>query len=359
MGPEPPSPGAPDPYAPPADTPTSARGAPSRLLAFALSLFAAGAGQFYKGRARRGAGWLALAVGMPVVGAVLPAASRAGLFGLAFALFALVALARPLSAIDAVRIAPRADGHRPDALRVGAAFAIALGLIVGSALVTRRFLLEAFTIPSGSMTPTILVGDHVFVDKTAKAFHRGRPVVFRFPEHAEQDFVKRVVATGGDRLEMREGHPWINGWEVPHCAVGQATVPDERGPRKGDVVLEYLGGEAYLTFLDAGASGGAGEGSWVVKAGEAFVLGDNRRNAYDSRSWFGGVGGGVPAANALGEPIVVWLSVTRKGGLEWSREGHVLARPTLPRAWSALEPDLARCLASRPPREATEPPPPR
>ncbi len=347
----------PQPYAAPAP---AARHAPSRALAFLLSLFAAGTGQLYVGRTRRAVGWLALAaLGPPVVGTLLPAASRAGLLLFALLVFAVPLLARPLSAFDTLGLALPPDGRRPTAVVVVVAFGVSFGVMVASPFVTRTFLVEAFKIPSGAMMPTLLVGDHVFVDKTATALHRGRPAVFRFPENTAQDFVERVVAIGGDRLEMRDGRPWINGWEVPHCVVGRGTLPDGPGEKEkeGEVVVEYLEGEAYVTFLDGSSPPGA-DGPWTVKEGEAFVLGDNRRKSHDSRYWFDGAGGGVPQRLILGEPFVIWLSVSDSGA-DLSRSGRRLAEPTLPPTLRALRPALERCLAGRPSRESTVPPQPR
>src|SRR5207249_5880382 len=106
--------------------------------------------------------------------------------------------------------------------------AIIMALVL--ALFIRTFIVQAFKIPSGSMIPTLQVGDHIFVNKftygpaipwTKKRFwtamppRRGDVMVFAFPEHPEQDFIKRVIVIPGDKLEAKNGHPWINGWEVP------------------------------------------------------------------------------------------------------------------------------------------------
>jgi signal peptidase I len=329
-----------------------------RVVAFFLSLFAVGVGQIFLGRTRRGLYWFAFGVlGAPLVALVAPAASRAGFFGVAFAALFVTLLARPLSAVDAVAITPKPDVH-PRGLMIGAAFIASLLLVVVSALVTRIFLLEAFKIPSGSMTPTVVVGDHVFVDKKVKTFRRGQLVVFQFPERLDQDFVKRAIAIEGDRIEMRDRHPWINGWEVPHCAVGPASFPksDEPGDYSGELFVEFLGGEAYLTLVDPNGLD-TNRGPWTVPPGEAFVLGDNRDNAHDSRMWNGGLGGTVPRDLIRGEPFIVWLSIKPGGGIDGSRFAHVLERPILPKALSSLEPELAHCLATRPTLAATIPPP--
>src|SRR5581483_6632884 len=103
---------------------------------------------------------------------------------------------------------------------------ITLAVVV--ALTLRAFVVEAFKIPSGSMIPTLQVGDHIFVNKfsygpaiplthkrlwTNMPPKRGDVMVFAYPEHPEQDFIKRVITIGGDKLEAKNGHPVINGWD--------------------------------------------------------------------------------------------------------------------------------------------------
>jgi signal peptidase I len=115
---------------------------------------------------------------------------------------------------------------------------------IAVALALRAFVVEAFKIPSGSMIPTLQVGDHIFVNKfifgpaipwtharvwTRMPPKRGDVIVHAFPEHPEQDFIKRVIAIPGDKLEARNGHPWINGWEVPSCSVGLYSYTQARG----------------------------------------------------------------------------------------------------------------------------------
>jgi signal peptidase I len=185
-------------------------------------------------------------------------------------------------------------------------------------------------------------------------------MVFAFPEHPEQDFIKRVIALPGDKLEARNGHPILNGWEVPSCKVGQWSYNDFDSPitrHEGDLFVEYLGDESYLTFYDR-ASGAflENQGPYLAKPGEVWVMGDNRNNSHDSRMWFGGQGGGVPYENIRGRALFVWLSVS-DNGIDWSREGApVMGRPRLPPSAKDLEPQLEKCLKSRP--SVTNPPPP-
>jgi signal peptidase I len=254
-------------------------------------------------------------------------------------------------------------------------YAEAILMAVAVAFTLRTFVVEAFKIPSGSMIPTLMVGDHIFVNKfsygpaipfthtrlwTSMPPKHGDVMVFAFPEHPEQDFIKRVIAVEGDKLEARGGHPIINGWEVPSCRLGTWTYNDYDSPitrHEGDLYLEYLGDESYLTFYDR-ASGAFPElqGPYFAKSGEVWVMGDNRNNSHDSRMWFGGRGGGVPFENIRGRALFVWLSVS-DNGMDWSREGApVMGRPRLPPAAKGLEPQLEQCMKNRP--AVTNPPPP-
>jgi signal peptidase I len=261
-----------------------------------------------------------------------------------------------------------------------------IGVAVAVALLLRVFVIEAFKIPSGSMIPTLQIGDHIFVNKMAYGPivpwtrlrlspslppKRGDVMVFEFPEKRDQDFIKRVIALPGDRLEVKDGHPILNGWAVPSCAVGSYTYHegDSIVTRRAEMAVEYLEDKAYLTVYERTFSSGAGEtqGPYFVKPGEVWVLGDNRNNSHDSRSWFGGRGGGVPYENIKGRAMFVWLSIDPSiqgfwGSITraWGRIGtRVLGPPTPP---PNLPPNLIdaihQCVEKRPPLTATTPPAP-
>jgi len=252
-----------------------------------------------------------------------------------------------------------------------------IGVAMLVAILLRAFVVEAFKIPSGSMLPTLQIQDHIFVNKLTYGPvipfldyrvlpnlppKRGDIIVFEFPDpnpHAEkQDFIKRAIAFEGDELLVEGGHPIINGWRVPHCRVGTYQFDEGSGfgAKRGELYMEFLGDYSYLTlFEDHGSTGR--QGPYRVKAGETWVLGDNRNNSSDSRAWYGGRGGGVPDANVKGRAMFVWLSFGSNADVTWDRIfTNVMGRPRLPKgAPDDLLQGIERCLSQRP--EQTLPPP--
>lgn len=278
-----------------------------------------------------------------------------------------------------------------------------IAIAIAVALLLRAFVVEAFKIPSRSMVPTLAVGDHIFVNKfafgptipwTHKRIlsrlppNRGDVVVFQFPEHPDQDFIKRVVAIPGDHLEAVDGRPIINGWAVPQCKLGPYSYMEGDGPfglHEGELFLEYLESEPYLAFYDrmmmsplqrqrckadVDCPGGRGcleglcgeyQGPYEVKPDEVWVMGDNRNNSHDSRGWFEGRGGGVPYANIRGRALWVWMSFTPTGDFAWDRIGiSVMGHPRLPRPHDpALDAKIASCLKLLRSLPTTTPPHPK
>ena len=269
-------------------------------------------------------------------------------------------------------------------------YAESIGIAVAVALVLRAFVVEAFKIPSGSMIPTLMIGDHIFVNKFTygplipwtdqRLFprlppSRGDVMVFKFPENKEQDFIKRTIAVPGDTLEAINGRPVINGWLVPHCHVG----PYRYEGRQAELFVEFLGEKSYFTLYDTnpdetmcvanddctpgstcrGGICGMLQGPFKVAADEAWVMGDNRNNSHDSRSWRGGLGAGVPFDHIKGRAMFVWMSFGPGGGIAQDRLFvNVMGRPKLPGAHEALQDGLDKCLRERPPVSETTPPPP-
>jgi len=331
---------------------TRPEGSKNRVVAAVLGLVAPGLGQVYVGHTIRGVVWAAL----PLVAYALFVAfarepSSMTVLG---ALGGSVLVAYVGACVDAALISPAR--HRPASTAAVVAFAVApIAIAPVVAMVTRALVMEAFKVPSGAMTPTIVVGDHLFVDKTVyrgRAPRRGEVFVFKYPEHPEQDFVKRAIAIGGDTLEVRGGHPFVNGWEVPSCLVGRYRWSDFDGAaHEGDLFVEYLEAEAYLVLLDSSAPGAERQGPYRVDPDETWVLGDNRNNSHDSRMWFGGVGAGVPRSHAKGRARTIWLSPIP------SHQGADLAGDPVPPSPELAAP-LAKCLTTRPSREKATPPPP-
>lgn len=186
----------------------------------------------------------------------------------------------------------------------------ALAVAVAIALVIRTFLFQSFYVPSDSMFPTLLVGDHVFVNKFVygpripfseiqlpglRDPERGEVLVFRLardgtrihpadhrPGLRTETFIKRLVGLPGDEVAMRRGRLVLNGEEVPLEETGE-TFTDSYG-RVFDVLEETVGSCRHR-LLDDPRIPGADMAPLVVPEGRYFFLGDNRDNSYDSRRW--------------------------------------------------------------------------
>ena len=321
----------------------------SRVVAALLSLVAPGVGHAFVGHPLRGAIWL---LGPLVVGLLFVVLVSEPSSGRVFVILGGAIFVGYAGAVVDVLAMP-ARKHRPTSTAAVIAFVVAPILLAPIVAITLRALvIEAFKVPSGAMIPTIAVGDHLFVDKAVyrkRLPKRGEVFVFQYPEHPEQDFVKRAIAIGGDRLEVRGGHPIINGWEVPSCAVGayHYTESVDESAHEGDLFVEFLEASAYLVFFDKQAPSADYQGPYTASAGETWVMGDNRNNSHDSRLWFGGVGGGVGASLVKGLARMIWLSPNA------AHQGADLAGdPVAPSP--ELAAPLAKCLATRPPQ--TTPP---
>jgi signal peptidase I len=238
------------------------------------------------------------------------------------------------------------------------------------ALLLRAVVVEAFKIPSGSMLPTLQIGDHIFVNKfiygpeipftKTRVFdrmppHRGDVIVFSHPvpSLSPDDLIKRVIALPGDVLEVESGHPIINGWRVPSCPVGSYTIREDAfGASQGELFVEYLEGTAYLAFYDQDHIA-MRQGPYEVQPGEAWVMGDNRHHSADSRAWpnaSGGLGRGVPEPNIKGRAMFVWAPLSRMFV-------DLMGSPVLPDgAPEELLSAIAGCLQKRPSPADTVPP---
>jgi signal peptidase I len=229
-------------------------------------------------------------------------------------------------------------------------FAATLAIV----LLTKIVAAEAFYVPSGSMQPTLLIGDQLVVSKFPYGYSRyslpiavgparperllerlparGDVVVFRLPRDPSETYVKRVVGLPGDRVQMRRGRLWINGEELPLRRSGFGEVEDEGGStvRAARYIETLPGGREHPLFKLSQNGELDDTDVFDVTLGHLFVMGDNRDNSADSR--LSPVAGGVgllPIENLVGrveavlgswdlaaaqQPVWTWPSALR-----WSR----------------------------------------
>ena len=166
-------------------------------------------------------------------------------------------------------------------------FAIALIL----ALIIRTFIVQSFHIPSGSMVPTLLVGDFILVDKVTYHFrnpNRGDVVVFHFPLNEDVYYIKRIVGVPGDRIQVIDGKLYVNGKPCKYEYVGKYSYWEKGERFSGKLYYEFLprksGGVKKHYVLKTGTQGDNTQ-VFVVPKGKYFMMGDNRNNSYDSRYW--------------------------------------------------------------------------
>ncbi|WP_105200749.1 signal peptidase I [Pseudoalteromonas sp. T1lg10] len=208
--------------------------------------------------------------------------------------------------------------------------------------VFRSFLFEPFQIPSGSMMPTLLVGDFILVQKYSYGIkdpvwrselvatgkpERGDIAVFKFPPKPELDFIKRVIGLPGDTIVYRNKQLYIK----PHCEQGQAEQGSLLCGEYNKIALdiinkdEFMQGSQQLVRLEEDLDGlkhdilinprlpefkskyyqqqGTKIDEWVVPEGHYFMMGDNRDNSEDGRAW-----GFVPEPNLVGKAVFIWMS---------------------------------------------------
>jgi signal peptidase I len=196
------------------------------------------------------------------------------------------------------------------------------------ALVIRTFLFQPFSIPSGSMRPTLLEGDYLFVSKYAYGYshhsfpfspklfsgriwagepERGDVAVFKFPPNPEIDYIKRIIGLPGDKVQMKEGVLFINGEAVKREKTGQIDNFDvTEVPQPVDVYQETLpNGVSYDTLDISSGTLGDETREFSVPEGHYFAMGDNRDNSSDSRFTVGF----VPAENLVGRANVIFFSI--------------------------------------------------
>ncbi len=214
--------------------------------------------------------------------------------------------------------------------------------LIACILILRSFIYEPFRIPSGSMKPTLLVGDFILVEKFRyglrdpvfrhELINTGRPkhgdvVVFKYPIEPDLDYIKRVIGLPGDRIVYHDKQFYIEKHCAPTCkgenevAIEQSFV-EEGEFYNGRVPLrtftETHGEETYNILINPAAGSQIGgfytqnnsrRGEWIVPEGHYFMIGDNRDNSGDSRFW-----GFVPEEHLVGRAVFVWLSLDFEHG---------------------------------------------
>ncbi|HWR72827.1 MAG TPA: signal peptidase I [Nitrospirota bacterium] len=204
------------------------------------------------------------------------------------------------------------------------------------ALFIRQFIVEAFKIPSGSMIPTLTIGDHLLVNKfvygpripfTDKRLFsgenpkRGEIIVFKYPENEDKNFIKRVVGVPGDKIQIVKGKLFINDQPVAIVPVDQDHAKTEPGmfydsPSVYDELLgavrhrvQYLMDQSRKNF-----------GPRLVPEDSVFVMGDNRDNSQDSRVW-----GFVKFEKILGRAFIIYWSWDGEDRwVRWDRIGSLI-----------------------------------
>jgi signal peptidase I len=180
------------------------------------------------------------------------------------------------------------------------------------ALFVRTFGFQAFKIPTGSMEPNLLVGDHLLVNKfifgpaasdvertvlPMRSVERGEVLVFKFPEEPERDFIKRVIGLPGDTLEYRNQTVFINGMPLVEPYAHYLLPASGEGPVSRDPRVQY--------------------GPVTIPADHFFMMGDNRDDSQDSRYW-----GFLPASYIKGRALFIYWSFGGPQGTRWGRLLH-------------------------------------
>ncbi len=308
------------------DTPLPHTTRRSVWVAALLSFLMPGAGQVYDGRLVRG-----LTFGL-VCGLALPVVF--GLFAylgpVPTVLFGLLAAAGVLgmvivATVDAACLAART---RPDyVLKVynRPAVYVLVGLMIqgssiGYALHVRSSLVEAFRVTAASEYPTILAGDRILADKIAyrkTEVARGDVVLFHPPTGDwRSNYIKRIVALGGDTVEIKHGEVYVNDQKLPRELLSAHVRMIETSGKaiEGSIYREQNAGVSYRTFLaEDDPPSKRDSGKITVPENHCFVVGDNRSSSLDSRQF-----GPIPYATILGRADYIYWPVDR-----WSRFGRI------------------------------------
>lgn len=295
-------------------------------VAIVLGLFCTGLGHVYVGRPWLGltiyavltaflvgGTTLAVAIDVPLFTTLLIAAPLAASAHIGQMLWA-GAIAKGLSA----SFIPRWFNRKLFYL----AYVVVLAFVPSGELL-KQFVVESFKHPSGSMIPTLMVGDHFFVRKLRYQPHRGDVVVFHYSKDEEKRYVKRIVAVGGDKIAVRDDVIYLNGSPIARRKLSERCTyqdfdqtADEWTTRDCIAFEEQLGDLRYRVIQDIEAWDPPDTEEQEVPPGHVFLLGDNRAHSHDSRIF-----GAVAVNKLVGQAESIWWS-WGPDGVRWERVGQ-------------------------------------
>jgi signal peptidase I len=210
---------------------------------------------------------------------------------------------------------------------------VSTSLIIIIVFAFRSTFFEPFRIPSGSMIPTLMIGDFILVNKFAYGFKvpfsdvalydwinldpvylsessrpaRGEVIVFKYPKNPDLNYIKRVIGLPGDTIELIDDIVFVNGQPIQTLKVDRPDIKADMDDSFAQYQLEFFetktGENNHITQF-AEEQTAMSEGRWVVPAEHYFVMGDNRDFSSDSRFW-----GFVPFKNIRGRALFVWFSM--------------------------------------------------
>jgi signal peptidase I len=214
---------------------------------------------------------------------------------------------------DAVQAEPKAVSKPKEGDWMGSLQSLVITVVIAVFVIT--FIVQAFQIPSESMENTLLIGDYLLVDKAHygpgtswnwllpyRKIQRRDIIVFRYPMHPSQHFVKRVIGVPGDRVRLVRGRVFVNGvlQEEPYAIHKYRTFDSYRDNfPTGEYLSPSVEARWYLQMHKL-----TEDGELIVPENSYFVMGDNRDDSLDSRYW-----GFVPRENIIGRPLLIYWSI--------------------------------------------------
>ena len=263
-------------------------------------------------------------------------------FDFAFFLFAGTVITGLIWAFDVLALAPRRKNNNPheysgDSIHGGASsreepiiveYSKSFFPVLLIVFLLRGFLVEPFRIPSGSMIPSLYIGDFILVNKfsygvrvpvlNAKIIdvdkpERGDVAVFKYPRDPSVDYIKRVIGIPGDLIAYYNKILYVNGKKIERKRIGEYSGPGEKN--KASEFVENLDGIEHNILMISNKPGLDAE--YIVPAGHYFMMGDNRDNSNDSRYW-----GVVPEKYLVGKAFMIWMHWN--GGVEFARIGQTI-----------------------------------